>query len=330
MSSSRKTYFELSRHSTVQYFVFGILILFTGFCVFRFVAVPIMEEFFKGFLHAEVVNDGTVVNYLIVADAKPEKLKTSLYKMWAIVEHNPAKDKVKEAKYLFNPILSLFPLILTFSVAVTTLLSALLPKSIGLLRQKIYRELVNALDKIAVVLYGEHTDLELEEIIDTILTADVRKLHDYANSIEMPYTDLETIRAALEWQHSNGLMSLVRLRGAIKFYMRHYFTVQYGNTILGFVYIGAAALIIIIGIRGLKFIPGTEPSIILSALGLEFVLLITYAVMVMYSKQDDEGDKERSHAGNGSHDFINVPSGIKGADDVENLLRMFVSRKKKH
>jgi len=288
-----------------------------------------MEEFFRNFLRAEVVNDGRNVNYLISHDAKPEKITTSVYRMWAIVEDNPNKSKLKEAKYLFNPILSLFPLIVTFSVVLAALISALLPKSFGLLRQKIYRELVNALDKIAVVLYGEHTDLELEEIIDTILTADVRRLHDYANSIEMRYTDLESIRAALEWQNSNGFMSIIRLRGAMKFYMRHYFTIQYSNTILGFVYIGAAALIIIIGIRGLKFIPGTEPSIILSALGLEFVLLITYAVMVMYSKQDEENERDRLYGGNNNNDFMSMPTGIKGADDVENLLRMFVSRRKK-
>lgn len=327
--SSKKTYFELSRHSTVQYLVFGFMIIGAAFCLFRFIGVPVMEEFFRSFLRAEVVNDGSSVNYLITHDAKPEKISTSVYHMWAIVDHNPIKGKMKEAKYLFNPLLSLFPLIVSFSVVIAALMSALLPKSVGLLRQKIYRELVNALDKIAVVLYGEHTDMELEEIIDTILTSDVRRLHDYANSIEMRYTDLETIRAALEWQNSTGIMSLIRLRGAMKFYMRHYFTVQYSNTILGFVYIGAAALIIIIGIRGLKFIPGTEPSIILSALGLEFVLLITYAVMVMYSKQDEESERDRLYSGNNNNDFLSMPSGIKGADDVENLLRMFVTRRKK-
>ena len=111
--------------------------------------------------------------------------------------------------------------------------------------------------------------------------------------------------------------------------MRHYFTIQYSNTILGLVYIGAAALIIIIGIRGLKFIPGTEPSIILFALGLEFILLITYAVMVMYTKQDDETTKDKQSGMSTQSDYTAVPAGIKGAEDVENLLRMFVSRPKK-
>ncbi len=126
-----------------------------------------------------------------------------------------------------------------------------------------------------------------------------------------------------------GLTTLLKLPGAIKFYMRHYFTIQYSNTILGLVYIGAAALIIIIGIRGLKFIPGTEPSIILFALGLEFILLITYAVMVMYTKQDDETTKDKQSVMGTNTDYTAVPSGIKGAEDVENLLRMFVSRPKK-
>jgi len=329
MSSSRKTYFELSRHSVTQYLLFVGIILAVSFTLFRFVGVPLMEEFFHRLLRADAIHDGSSVQYLISHDAKPESITTNLYTQWAIVDPHPVKNNKYEAKYLFNPALSLFPLIFTVSVILSAISTALLPKSLGLLRQKIYRELVNVLDNIAVNLYGEHTNRELEEIIDNILVSDVRRLHDYANTISMPYADIESVRAALEWQNSTGLMSLVRLLGAIKFYMRHYFTIQYSNTILGFVYIGAAALIIIIGIRGLKFIPGTEPSIILFALGLEFILLITYAVMVMYTKQDDDKSNDKGGGIAANADYTAVPSGIKGADDVENLLRMFVSRPKK-
>ena len=329
MSTSRKTYFELSTHSAAQYIIFIAIILGSSFLLFRFVGVPLMEEFFHRLLRANVIYDGSTAYYFISHDAKPEIISTNLYTQWAIVDLHPDNPNKIEARYLFNPALSLFPLIFNLSIVFAALTTGLLPKSIGLLRQKVYRELVNVLDNIAVKLYGEHTDRELEEIVDNILVNDVRRLHDYAHTIDMPYSDLESVRAALEWQNSMGFATILKLPGAMKFYMRHYFTIQYSNTILGLVYIGAAALIIIIGIRGLKFIPGTEPSIILFALGLEFILLITYAVMVMYTKQDDETTKDKQSGMSTQSDYTAVPSGIKGAEDVENLLRMFVSRPKK-
>jgi len=56
---------------------------------------------------------------------------------------------------------------------------------------------------------------------------------------------------------------------AMRLYMSHHFTESYANTVTGLAYFGAAILIIIIGIRGLKFIPATRPSLILGAIFLE-------------------------------------------------------------
>ena len=102
----------------------------------------------------------------------------------------------------------------------------------------------------------------------------------------------------------------------MKFYMREYFTNRYSNAILGLVYMGAAVLIIVIGIRGLKFLPATDPSVVLGALGLEFMLLITYAVVLM-SGRTDEDKSEPVRESAASHT-------AQLDSDPEHLLRAFL------
>jgi len=327
ISSSRKEYFELSKHSFVQFLVLGALLVGVAFALQVYVAIPAMDMFFRQFLHTDVIKDGTKVEYRISDEARPEIIQTSYYYKWAIVDNRAVEQKLHpEARYLFNPFLSLLPMILTLSAALAVGCSALLPQSLGLLRQKIEREIVNSLDRIARSIYGEHTDEELQGIIQHLLTSDIRGLHDYAETIGVQYNEVETLQRAVRWQQSSGLTRLVRVRGAIKFYMRQYVTVQYSNGILGLVYIGAAALIIIIGIRGLKFIPPSEPSIILFALGLEFVLLIIYALTLMYSRQEDL--PENIHQAE-KMDVLFGGESVTGGKEVEDLLRVFIAKDRK-
>jgi len=85
--------------------------------------------------------------------------------------------------------------------------------------------------------------------------------------------------------------------------------------VLGLVYIGAAVLIIVIGLRGLKFLPATDPSVVLGALGLEFLLLITYAAMLMYGR-GEESSADETRIG-GGHAVVDA--------DTEQVLRAFLN-----
>lgn len=258
---------------------------------------------------------------------RTEKTMTDEFFHWAISldDDVSARDHGNiEAEYIFNPVISLLPVVIAVSLGMAGFLTTLLPQRIGLLRQKIEREIVNSLDKIARAIYGEHTDAELKEIIESLRSSDVRELHDYAEGIGMQYTDLEALQRAVVWREQSAFMQILKAHDGIKFYMRQYFTVQYSNAVLGLVYIGAAVLIIIIGIRGLKFIPPSEPSVILFALGLEFVLLVAYAVTLLYSKQEDLGDDELLN--NSSGEMFGGSSGIQGGEDAENLLRAFAAK----
>lgn len=48
ISSSRKEYFELSKHSVVQFLVLGVLLVGIAFALQVYVAIPAMDMFFVG------------------------------------------------------------------------------------------------------------------------------------------------------------------------------------------------------------------------------------------------------------------------------------------
>src|SRR5439155_1434079 len=74
-------------------------------------------------------------------------------------------------------------------------------------------------------------------------------------------------------------------------YMRFHFTEEYSNTVTGMAYGGAAFLIFVVGIRGLKFIPATKPSFILFALGVEFSMLVLLATTVIFTIEEERTDR---------------------------------------
>ena len=199
-----------------------------------------------------------------------------------------------------------------------SLLTTFLPAGVGFVRQKIEREILNALDRLAWSQYGEHTPDEIKRLTQDIVTADIRRLHDLAAIYGIPYSELELLRNALRWRNADAFRQLISVHDGIKFYMREYFTDRYSNAVLGFVYIGAAILIIVIGLRGLKFIPGSDPSIVLGALGLEFMLLITYAVVLMYGRVEEGGEAVRMA-------LAESTGGDERDADTEQLLRAFLA-----
>ena len=242
------------------------------------------------------------------------------------MENEP--NKMRVARYLFNPTLALLPLIIFIGVAISTYVVSFLPKSIGLLRQKIQREIMNMLDTISISLYGEHTDSEILDLRTRVIDADIRDLHDLAKEYKISVDEMKNLQGALLWQEATSpFESFIRTQVALQFYMRSYFSIQYANAILGMVYMGAAVLIIIIGIRGLKFIPSSEPSVILFALSLEFILLIVYAIMLIFSPKEDEREQNASSSSDtGIFSMFGGGSQVTSKAEVESLLKIFLTQ----
>ena len=299
-SSTRSTVVELRAHNVGQVVVFFTMSIVCMVLIFACVAAPVMDAFFGTFLRSAVVRDGTEVTYSI-GESRPEQLvTTNAFGTWALVDPRALQlHKTQSAvpgvvmrpviaDYVFKPLLALAPLVIVFGIVLAGVLTILLPAGMGFLRQKVEREILYLLDRLAINVYGEHSNDEIRKLIKNITNADLRVLHELADSLNISFTEIELLRGALRWQQSSGFTRLLNSHAAIKFYMREHFTIQYSNTVLGLVYMGAAILIIVIGIRGLKFLPASDPSVVLGALGLEFMLLVTYAVMLMYGKPEDE------------------------------------------
>lgn len=331
MVTTRSRVVELSEHSPIQIFGFVGIALTVATLLFVFVASPVLEMFFQNFLRSSVVRDGSAVVYRIAENRQDEILVTSPYTTWALVdpftvgklpavrvdEAGTLVQPTHRAEYVFRPLIALAPFTVVGGFAIAALITTLLSGPLGFLSQKIQREILVALDRLALAQFGEHTPQEVQQLQRDLLRADVRRLHDLADVYGVAFSDLELLQQALHWMEASGVQKMSKALVAIKFYMREYFTDRYANTILGLVYMGAAVLIIVIGIRGLKFLPATDPSVVLSALALEFMLLITYAAVLMYGRAE-ETPGLKIHTSPGG-----PPS--EGESESEQLLRAFLA-----
>lgn len=328
MATTRSKVVELSEHTPAQMIVFGVLSVVCAIGLFTMVAVPTVESFFTTFLRSEVLRDGSAVHYRISENREDEVVVTSPYTRWALVDPGDRErsgtaiqldakgaPKLRHAEYVFSPVIAFAPLVIVGGIVLAALLTTIVGGAVGLVRQKLEREILTALDRLAMAQFGEHTQQEISALSREIVNASLRSLHDLADRFILPFSQLELLRNAIRWRDAAGFLRLWRTHDAVKFYMREYFTNRYSNAILGLVYMGAAVLIIVIGIRGLKFLPATDPSVVLGALGLEFMLLVTYAIVLMYGRTDEELPEHVRDTGTHAAQLDS---------DTEHLLRAFL------
>ena len=318
--NSRKSYFELSKHDFPQIITFTILLVVSIGIVFL-ILLPLLEQFFAKFLSGIVYNDGQYVPYLI--DTKSDLRKTHYFYTWAVDIYVKTPQ---ESRYWFNPFLSIISSASIIGAFFAISISSVLPATFGFMRQKIEREIANLVNTITMNYYGSDSNAEQSEIIDLIKTADLQKMYEHSEDWGVTVEDLKILQRALIWRENSFFYKIFRLNDGITMYMRFYFTAKYGNAVLGFVYIGAAVLIIIVGLRGLKFIPPTQPSVVLFALGLEFTLLVTYAFSLIYTKQDEESELNQLSSSQ-SGEFRYLSSDFGSSREVEKLLRVFIRSK---
>ena len=316
MAAEKRTYFELAEHNTLQVAVYVILLFLGVFFTFSFL-LPFMEFIFEKFLNGVVYNGGEKVQYLI--DYGEDLRETSYIFSWAVDIY---VDTPQEARYWFNPFVSMFIPSLIMGLGISVFITVLLPPSLGFIRQKIDREIAIIIDRICIKKYGYYGNDERNEIIDDIKNANLRELHEYVEFWNISLEDIKILHRALVWVDSSLFYKIIHINDGIRTYMRFYFTVIYSNAVLGFVYIGAAVLIIIIGLRGLKFVPSTQPSLVFFALGLEFSLLVIYAFTLMYSRQEEEQEAEQ---GDGSGSEAALKGDYANSKEVEQLLRVFIN-----
>lgn len=193
-------------------------------------------------------------------------------------------EKLGEDAIIISPWLTFGVFSIFFGFIVATLVTAMIPSRMGYIGNKIHREIHHTIDRI-----DEQTgDKISREEIERITAANSR---DDLTAIEKEFgpvivDEIRDVRNANQW-----LKMPLKVFKGLRLYMTRHFSEKYSNNVQGFAYGGAAILIVIIGIRGLKFIPPTQPSILLAAITLEFTMLMLLAVTLFYTEEEQRMDK---------------------------------------
>lgn len=318
---TNKSFLELSEHDFQQRIVFIALLILSGGVFFVFL-LPLTEILIQNFLSGEVRNSGEMVEYSL-QQALP-LIETSYYFHWAVDLYVKTPDW---ARYWFNPTLALVLPSILFGAFFAITITILLPENIGFMSRKIEREIISVVHRYSYLRCGYYSKKEEDLLSSEIINTSLRELNEMAEELGIPLEDLKILKKALIWRNSRFIGRLLKINDGFRMYMRMHFTVKYSNTVLGMVYIGAAVLIVIIGLRGLKLVPSTQPSIILFALSLEFCFLILYAITVIYSKEEDESDKDSHQKPKIEQSLSNGSLG--SAKEIERMLRVFLKSGKK-
>jgi hypothetical protein len=312
-------YFDLTEHNTIQKVIFWIMVVSFTFLTF-YILLPLTENFFEHYLKGIVYNSGESLPYR--SDIKTQLQTTSPYTYWAVDIYI---DTPQESRNWVNPALALFFPSLLPGLILTFILSTWLPRNFGLVKQKIEREIISELDQLTLDVYGVHTQEQRKKIQNQIINADLRNIHDYVKEWDIDADELMLLRKAIIWQNSSGISSIFKSFSALSFFLKFYITKKYTSLILGTVYFGAAVLLLVIGLRGVKFIPASEPSLLFFALGLEFCLLIIYAVTMMYGKEVPESKSDKDSR---KFEKIALSKDFGSDKEAENLLKVFILKDK--
>lgn len=188
-----------------------------------------------------------------------------------------------EEQFEFNAILSLLPFDLFFGFGLAVMIGFML--RMPFFRERVFRTIIDVKKRLMMQLSASHE--EVESIIRNDPENNTRLLARREDiNIDSVQSEIENINRAQRYLDGKGKWS-----HGLGMYMKYHFVEEYANKVQGAAYAGAAFLIIVIGIRGLKFIPAERPSPILFALGVEFSLLALLAITLIYTEEEERTDR---------------------------------------
>lgn len=315
MSKEKTDYFVLAEATLLQKIILTIVVI-AGIVLFYAIVIPGIKYFVVSTLNGAVHCESNELVPYSLEKTKIER-RTDPLLVWAVDLY---LNTPTAARFWFQPIFSMSMIAILFGLIVGVYITTFLPLPLGYFKQKIEREIINSLDKIHFKKYFTHIDeYTRHELMREIENADLRGLHRLSSEYDVLVDELIILQDAIQWRNSTILYQAIHFLKGIKIYLRNHFTDKYSNTILGFVYFGAAILIVIIGLRGLKFIPVSEPSLIFFSLGLEFSILITYASTLFFAKPENIEEQPKP----------SIEPAFSASDpNTERLLRAFIKWKK--
>lgn len=192
----------------------------------------------------------------------------------------------EQTLYFMNPYLAMFPLHIFLAGVIAFLISMYLPagSSLSWVRGKLMRdyERVGSLLEKQFDAHG----VEFEQMFK-LSRGQREHLLRFTTLPQVVVTEVEDYISLHRYIGKESRNFLI----PVLFYFRYRISASYGNFIQGLVSGGAAILIFVIGLRGLKLIPQEEPSLILMALSIEFILLIVLMITFAGSAQEERLDR---------------------------------------
>ena len=194
-----------------------------------------------------------------------------------------ANVRFGEAQFIINPILSFLPFDLLFGFAVAVVIGFIV--RLPFFRDRVYHTVIDLKKRLMLQLSASME--EVESILRNDPENNARLLARREDiNLDSVHAEIGAVNASQAYLAGKG--SWISGMAA---YMRFHFTEEYSNVVTGMAYGGAAFLIFVVGIRGLKFIPATKPSFILFALGIEFSMLVLLATTMVFTMEEERTDR---------------------------------------
>lgn len=188
--------------------------------------------------------------------------------------------------YFINPYIAFFPMHLFLAGIIAFLVSMYLPagSSLAWIRGKLMREY----ERVGSLLEKQFDAHGVD--FNQMFSLSQREREQVLRFTTLPQVVVTEVEDYIAL-HSFVEGKSRRFLTPVLFFFRYRISAAYGNLIQGLVSGGAAILIFVIGLRGLKLIPQEEPSLILMALSIEFILLIVLMITFAGSAQEERLDR---------------------------------------
>jgi len=188
-----------------------------------------------------------------------------------------------DAQFIINPILAFIPFDLLFGFAIAVIVGFII--RLPFFRDRVYHTVIDLKKRLQLQLSASAE--EVESILRNDPENNARLLARREDiNLDSVHAEIGAVNAAQAYLTGKG--SWISGMGT---YMRFHFTEEYSNTVTGMAYGGAAFLIFVVGIRGLKFISATRPSFVLFALGVEFTMLVLLATTMVFTVEEERTDR---------------------------------------
>jgi hypothetical protein len=92
--------------------------------------------------------------------------------------------------------------------------------------------------------------------------------------------------------------------------MGEYFAPNCSNNVQGLAYAGAGLMIVVIGLRGLRFIPASRPSLIVASISLECALLFALGLTLYFQREEGSSAESLKRIENNTQNVALVMSSV--------------------